>query len=328
MYMNGDSEPSWPWDVLVLAQAGIVTHAQARRAGFTERQISYRLSAGKWRRLHRGVYATFTGDVPRQARLWAAVLWAGKGAILSHETALEAEDLLGQPSREIHVTVPRDRRPAQGKPMPGVVVHRSDLAYSWTMAPAKLPRTPVEETVIDLAAAARTFDDAYSWVSRAFTDWHVRAYELRRALARRERFPRRAWLLDAIDDAADGAHFRIELRYVRDVERAHGLPEGTRQARRTIGDATHRKDTLYERYGIAVELDGITYHRNRRRQDQRRDNVNLAVDDIRTFRFDLVAVTAEACATAALVAAALRRNGWTGNPRPCREPGCVIRRDS
>ncbi|MGH3165608.1 MAG: type IV toxin-antitoxin system AbiEi family antitoxin domain-containing protein [Trebonia sp.] len=321
--MNADSDV--PWEVLVRVQAGVVTRAQAERAGFTERQIGYRLSSGRWQRIHRGVYATFTGVVPRQARLWAAVLWAGEDAILSHETALEAEELIGRPGRDIHVTVPRQRRPAQGQPMPGVIIHRSDLAYSWTKAPAKLPRTPVEEAVIDLAAAAPAFDDAYSWLSRAFTDWNVRAHELRAALDRRKRFPYRAWLQDAIDDAADGVHFRIELRYVRDVERAHGLPAGARQAQRTIRGQSHRKDSLYEPYGIAVELDGIAYHRGRRRQDQRRDNVNLAVDDIRTFRFDLVGVTVEACESAAMVASALRREGWTGTPRPCRKPGCAVR---
>jgi hypothetical protein len=36
-------------------------------------------------------------------------------------------------------------------------------------------------------------------------------------------------------------------------------------------------------------------------------------------------VTERACETAALVAAALRRNGWSGTSRPCRRAGCTLR---
>ena len=51
-------------------------------------------------------------------------------------------------------------------------------------------------------------------------------------------------------------------------------------------------------------------------------------DDTRTFRFGPVEVTELACESAALVAAALRRNGWPGKPRPCRRPACALRRES
>ena len=85
MFMNVHGESRSDWEALVSAQAGIATHVQARQAGFSDRQITYRLSSGKWQRVHRGVYATCTGPLPRAARLWAALLWAGEGAVLSHE---------------------------------------------------------------------------------------------------------------------------------------------------------------------------------------------------------------------------------------------------
>lgn len=312
------------WAFIVSAQCGIVTHGQARKAGFSEQQIEHRLERGRWRRLHRGVYATFTGRLPREARLWMAVLWAGEGAMLSHATAAELQGLTGESSREIHVTVPRGRRP-QGKPVRGVIVHRSDQSRCDGVAPWTLPRTLLEDTVLDLVAAAGTVEDAYSWLCRAVTRRDpVTIWELRAALDRRKRFPGRAWLNDALADAGEGAHFPLERRYARDVERAHGLPRATRQARRTIRGKAHRKDSWYEAYGVCVELDGITYHRGRQHQDRHRDNVNLAVDDVRTFRFDIVDLTEGACRTAALVAATLRRQGWKGSPRPCRRPGCTV----
>ena len=58
-------------------QAGVVSRQQALDAGFTEKAIEWRLRAGAWQRLHAGAYATFTGKLSREARLWAAVLRRG-----------------------------------------------------------------------------------------------------------------------------------------------------------------------------------------------------------------------------------------------------------
>jgi hypothetical protein len=148
---------------------------------------------------------------------------------------------------------------------------------------------------------------------------------LRDALADRSRFRWRAWLTEALADAEEGAYFPLERRYLRDVERAHGLPRAQRQSRRTINGKTHYKDNWYPEYGICVELDGVTYHPPEQVQaDQDRDNVNLAVDDARTYRFRLVDVTERACDSAAMVAASLRRHGWQGQPHPCCRPGCMV----
>ena len=80
-------------------QAGVVSRQQALDAGFTDKAIEWRLRSGAWRRLHRRVYATFTGDLSRDARLWAAVLRVGAGAVLSHETAAEIQHLTDRPSQ-------------------------------------------------------------------------------------------------------------------------------------------------------------------------------------------------------------------------------------
>ena len=188
-----------------------------------------------------------------------------------------------------------------------------------------MPRTRVEDTVLDLVAAAATFDDAYAWVSRAVAERLVTAGMLRAALDARKRMRWRAWLTDALTDAGDGAQFPLERRYLRDVERAHGLPKAKRQARSTVGGRTHYKDNLYEKYGICVEIDGPAYHRaDRIQKDKDRDNLNLALGDIKTHRFGPVGVTERVCETAALVATTLQRNGWQGSPRPCRRPNCSV----
>jgi hypothetical protein len=313
----------WFW--LMDEQHGVVERSQLQQHGIGRGSLEHRLESGQWRRLHWGVYAAFTGEVTRQAKLWAAVRRAGPGAVLSHETAAEVQGLVDRPSSQIHITVPSSRRPAQHRPIKGTVIHRSGHIHPQRLPPWQLPRTRIEDTVLDLVAAARTFDEAYGWISRGVSRELVTAGMLRDALASRRRFRWRAWLSEALTDAEEGIHFPLERRYARDVERAHGLPAARRQARRAIDGKAHYKDNWYAEYGIAVELDGAAYHPpEQARQDKRRDNVNLAADDARTYRFGLVDVTERACDSAAMVAASLRRNGWRGRPHPCRRPGCAV----
>ena len=247
--------------------------------------------------------------------------------MLSHETAAELHGLTDRPSRKINITVPHSRRPAQQGPIKSVVIHRSDVSRPQRLPEWQLPRTRVEDTVLDLVATSATFDDAYAWVSRAVADRLVTVGMLRAALDARKRMRWRGWLTDALTDADEGAQFPLERRYLRDVERAHGLPRAERQARSTIRGRTHYKDNLYGKYGICVEIDGRAYHRAERVQkDKDRDNLNLAAGGIQTFRFGPVNVTERACESAAMVAESLRRNGWEGQPHPCRRPGCMVGR--
>jgi hypothetical protein len=307
-------------------QAGIADRDQAMRAGFSRRQIAHRLRTGVWQRVYPGVYATFSGPLSREARLWAAVRWAGEGAMLSHQTAAEVQEVVDKPGGSIHITVPCRRRPGQLRPARGIVVHRSDQSQAEFVGPFKLPRTRIEDTVLDLVAAAPTFDHGYAWIGRAVSRKLVTVGRLREALSTRRRIRWRHWLTDALQESPNGLHSALELRYVRDVERAHGLPESQHQARRQIDGKVHYKDNLYADYQVAVEIDGPAYHQNKRVQaDKDRDNANLAVDDVKTFRFGPVAVTERVCETAAMVAVTLQRNGWKGSPRPCRRPGCAVR---
>jgi hypothetical protein len=247
--------------------------------------------------------------------------------MLSHETAAEVHGLVDKPSSSIHVTVPSRRRPAQLRSARGIVIHRSDQSQPQFPGPFKLPRTRVADTVLDLVAAAPSFEHAYSWIVRAVSRQLVTTQALRVAVACRSRTKWRKWLDDALADADKGIFSALELRYVHDVEQAHGLPRSVHQARRQIAGKAHYRDSWYVEYQVVVEVDGPLYHQNEQVQlDKDRDNRNLAADDVKTFRFGPVAVTERACETAGLVAATLQRNGWRGVPRPCRRAGCPIPR--
>lgn len=315
-----------PWDVLLTVQQGITSHTQALRAGFSRRQIEHKLTSGRWQRIYLGVYATFTGELTREAQLRAVVLRVGEGALLSHETAAELHKLITKPAKDIHVTVPGNRRPVQRNRLPGVIIHHTDRSLAQSLPVWQLPRTRVEDTILDLVAGSSSLDDAYAWISRGLSGKPVTAAMILDALNLRKKFPNRAWVKGALADAESGILFPLEFRYVRDVERAHGLPKPARQAGRVINGTRHKKDNLYEPYGVCVELDGLEYHWDKVVQDRHRDNVNLAEDDVRTFRFGWIDVTARSCDSAAMVANALRRGRWAGRPHPCRKPGCTVGR--
>ncbi len=315
-------EGDYRWLSLLNAQAGVVSRQQAQEAGWSEKAIDRRLRSGSWQRIQRGAYATFSGVPSREARLWAAVLRAGPGAALSHETAAEIHGLTDKSGSKIHVSVPAHRKPGQVEPIRGVVIHRGrGLVAEW-QPPWQLPRTSVEDTVLDLVGAARSFDDAYGWISAAVGRRLTTPELLGRALGARSRMRWREWVTAALEDAAEGVHSPLERRYVRGVERAHGLPVPRRQAKRRHGSGMRYLDNLYEEYGLCVELDGAAAHPAEGRwRDTRRDNEN-SIQGARTLRFGWPDVTEHRCRTAAEVGAILRRRGWAGTVRRCG-PTCT-----
>jgi len=314
------------WVMLLDVQCGVLDRSQARQVGFSDRQIQHRLRSNRWQQVYEGVYATFTGPLPREARLWAALRRVGEPAMLSHETAAEVHALIDRPaSQQIHITVPPRRRPIQNGTPRGVVIHRSTQSRPQLPIAWKLPRTLIEDTILDLVEAAPTFQTAYGWIARAVSRRFTTTSMLRTALATRRRVRYRGELAVALGETDDGIQSGLELRYARDVERAHGLPSAQRQSRREIAGKPHYKDNWYAEYRVCVELDGPTFHRDEQVwKDKRRDNLNLAEDGAQTFRFGPVEVTELACESAAMVAATLRRNGWKGAQRHCRRPGCIV----
>jgi hypothetical protein len=90
-----------------------------------------------------------------------------------------------------------------------VVIHRSrGLVAEW-QPPWHLPRTTVEDTVLDLIAAARTFDDAYGWISAAVGRRLSTPELLGKALAARSRMRWRGWVTAALHDAAGASTRRL-----------------------------------------------------------------------------------------------------------------------
>jgi hypothetical protein len=276
--------------------------------------IAGRIDSGRWQRLHRGVFAVFSGPVPRDALLWGAVLRAGDRAVLSHHTAAELWKLSDAPLDPVHVSVPRETGMLD---IPGLVVHYSSRLPQ-ARHPARLPpQTRIEDTVLDLIELARTAEDAVAWPIKACQRRLTTPERITGALEERHRVRWRGDVRDAIAVARVGVHSPLELRYFRDVERRHGLVPGNRQVLVTRGTARQYLDVRYSDYGVVVELDGVLAHSpDNRKQDARRDNANT-LDGYQTLRYSWVPVAYHACETARQVFELLRRNGYCGTLRRC-----------
>jgi hypothetical protein len=300
-------------------QAGVVSRKQALRSGLTPGAIDAKVKSGWWPQVHPGVYATFTGPITREARLWAAVLYAGQGAHLTHETAAEIGRLMDGRSSEINVTIPASRRVAAPN---GIVIHTSSFKPMIWTPPGVPPYTLAEQTVIDLVQSAATKDDVIALITNGFNRRLLEENLLLAVMETRQRLRWREELREIIPLAAGGAHSVLEYHHDKYVQRAHGLPEPVKQAKFRKPDGTNGyRDRYYPDYGgLVIELDGKRFHPDDQRQrDQERDNYAAVTGT--TLRYGWTDVTRKKCETARQEAAALRHRGWTGTLKPC-SPGC------
>ena len=309
-------------DRLAQIQHGVLSAHQAISGGMSRDQIRTPVRTGRWRPLHYGVYATFTGVPSREALLWAAVLRAGSGALLSYETAAELQKLADWASSQIHVTIPGRRRIAA---ISGAVVHhavRAEQAAHPTNLP---PRTRIEETVLDLAQAAATVEQACGWITRGIGRRLTTQQKLRRAFERRQRIRFRAEITELLSEEMAGVHSALEYRYVKWVELPHGLPRGRRQAPESSDGRRVYRDVLYDGYNLIVELDGRAAHPGDTRwNDIRRDNAAAASGRM-TLRYGWYDLQAP-CLVADEVYRALRLAGPV-SAKPC-SPQCPVTRTS
>jgi hypothetical protein len=309
-------------DDLLDQQCGVIARWQAHLCGLDPAVIDGQLRTGRWQTLYRAVYATFTGTPSRQSLLWAAVLRCGPTGVLSYHTAAELDGLTDRAAAVIHVTISNRKRfvisgAERQSGVPPIAVHRSSRIESAAHPTRLPPRTRIEETALDLTQIAASLDQAVGWLASACGRRLTRPDLLRAAIESRERFRWRADLAAALDEIGNGAHSALEFRYVRDVERRHGLPTAIRQARLVAGSRIRYLDNLYAEVGVAVELDGQVAHPVEARwRDIHRDNA-LSHAGLVTLRYSWSDVTIRSCQTAEEISGVLRARGWLGQLTRC-----------
>jgi hypothetical protein len=268
---------------------------------------------GHWQRLERSVYFTSAEDPSWTSLAWAGVLLGGHQARVGGSAAGFLHGLLEAPPKPITVLVPSDQVTRSRYPWR---FRREGDGIRDARSPGSPPRTTVEDTVLDLCDDG-TAGQAIGWVTQAVQSRRTTVGQLRRALQRRRRSHHRQLLEDLLGDVAAGVESPLELRYLRDVERPHGLPRADRQ---NYGRNPFRRDVVYLPFRLVVELDGRLGHEGMGRfRDMWRDNVTTVGGEL-TLRYGLLDIAERPCVVAQQVGTVLHRQGWAGPFTRC--PHC------
>ncbi len=154
---------------LLSIQAGVISREQALARGMSRDAVDHRLRTRRWRPLHPRVYLVDGHRYNDEARVRAAVLWAGAGAVLCGTAAAWWHGMTDEPPATVAVTVPRRRCP---RPRPGVDVRCGELAPVDVQHRRGLlvtaPPLAVLEAAVELGASAgaELFDRALQrWVA-------------------------------------------------------------------------------------------------------------------------------------------------------------------
>ncbi|WP_051343077.1 hypothetical protein [Pseudonocardia spinosispora] len=311
------------WRRLLAAQHNVVETGQLRAHTVSRQAIRSHIRGGRWQAVIPRVYATFTGPLPREAQVAAALLYAGPAVLLSHQTAAELWGMRRPEPGPVHVTVPYHCSAVSQPPV--VTVHRS-RAFQHIAVDGSPPVTSRADTVIDLAVAELSPREAQRTLSEFVTSKRVVVDQIARRLEERPPRRYRKALEEALDRLRTGVESVLEERYAVEVEVAHGLPGARRQAPFLVDGRTLFEDAVYDHIGVplTVRLDGRTHlEPDVARRDRRRGNAaELAGRSRLVFGWD--ELERDACGAAREVASVLHRGGWHGPVRAC--PQCPGRR--
>lgn len=297
-----------------------MSRAQAIGLGLSDAAIRAQLLARRWQGVYPGIYATFTGKLSDRARVWAAILYAGEGAVASHRTAQWLQGMTDAAPRVIDVMVPASRRVVA---QPGLRIRTSKDLPANRHPVRSPPQTRVEETVLDLIDEATSPEAVIDVVIAACQRGATTASRISRAAARRRRLRWRRLLGEILSDVRDGALSPLERRWRRDVEVAHRLPRGERNRPEQQGRRRRYRDVRYRPWNTVVELDGRAVHPDgEAHRDMERDN-ELAVEGASHLRYGWRDVAGRPCHCAGQLAKVLTLRGWRGTPRACG-PDCGI----
>jgi len=304
-------------NVQALSQFGLLTRQQLLSHGVSARFVEWRLSSKRWVAVFPGVYLTSPGRNDWSVRSMAAVLHVDEDAVLSHASAAFSYGLRRSPPDRVEILIPHERRVREPE---GIRIQRCRGLARRIDDRAMPGLTTVEHTVLDLAADG-TADEAVALAAHACQKgltWDERLLDV---LESRRRHRWMSLLREALGDIGDGAQSTLEVRYVRDVERPHGLPKGRLQ--QPTGNGRRHHDVGYDKEKVLIELDGLAFHSTptARITDGRRERATV-IDGWATFRAFWPDVVDTPCGLAWDVGALLSSRGWRGSPTRCRRRGC------
>jgi very-short-patch-repair endonuclease len=300
---------------LAEVQADVVTREQVLGLGLSRHVIERLLVTDRWRAVARGIYHTLPAELRWHSLAWAGVLIGGGQARMGPRASAYLYQLLDVAPMPIDILVPTNRYTQRSGPW---AFHRERTGARRPESRGALPRLSVEDTVLDLCASSGD-GEAMALLAAAVQRRLTTPARLVKSMSHRSRQRHRRMIADVLSDVEQGAESRLELSYLRLVERPHELPKGERQKRRQ--GLQYVSDVGYDEYALLIELDGRLGHQGADRfRDMERDN-RFAVVSWTTLRYGWFDVVERPCAVARQVAEVLTMRGWPGPATPC--PRCL-----
>jgi very-short-patch-repair endonuclease len=262
---------------LAARQYGVVTRGQLHTLGYSDDAIDRGIAGGRLHAWHRSVFAVGHQRLSPHGLCMAAVLFRGRSALISHQSAIWLWGLEAKLEIPVHVSV-RWRGHAQD----AIGLHHCPALRDEDVAETeRLPVTAVPRTLLDYAA------DAKRW-------------RLERAIDKADRLG----MLDLaavgrLTDEVRGHRGRGPLRRAMVIYTEKGFTRsgGEKRMLAALADAGVRRpavNNLIEGYELdffwgperlAIELDSWEHHRSGRSfEEDRERQENLAMAGIETIR--------------------------------------------
>ncbi|MGH2726094.1 MAG: type IV toxin-antitoxin system AbiEi family antitoxin domain-containing protein [Actinomycetota bacterium] len=261
---------------IAAAQHGVLSARQAASVGYSRHAVQRLVVSGAWTRVRPSVYALWIPAKREELwhhRIYAAALWLGKRAAVSHRAAGLRWVLDGIDAAPIEFTTTGDHRSVEA----GLIVHRvGSLRADEVVSRGGLSVTSVARTLVDLSAVIGPLRLEMAMES-ALRRRLVTADQIQIAIDRAGRTSRgknvlRSLLKGHPSSPTESALETLVWRLLRNA----GLPLPVRQ--HEVRDAQRRVvarvDFAYPRALIAIEADGHQFHSSRRdwSRDRARQN--------------------------------------------------------
>lgn len=291
-------------------QGGLLGLKQLYALGFTRWEVEAERRAGVWSRLGRQSVSVAPGDA-QQREWWRALLEVSPSAVLDGISALVASGLRHVEEDAVHVAVPKSGRPRRCK---DVQVHETRRYEQAAVLRDGVPRMRPATAAVHAALWARTDRQAALYVIAAAQQRLFTADELLVEIDKIRRHARRKLLQGLHLDVLGG----IEAMGERDFARLcaeRGFPVPSRQVTRRTSAGRVVFDTVWDDFGLTVEIDGIQHLELEAWFADALKQNEASMSGHTVLRVPSVALRVAPAPFMDQVAAALRRGGWIGRRR-------------
>jgi hypothetical protein len=234
----------------------VASRPQLLALGTSKHLIDRQVTSGRWRRVHRAVFAPAAACLTDHGRLLAGVLACGDGALASHSSAAWLWGLLHDDLDEPDVSVFGGRGPQPR----GVSVHRVKLPAQRSVR-SGIPVVNPLRAMLDLAVMANDETLALAFdrgvASRLFTPAAMQAELDRWSHVRREGLGRLRAVVKEVSGVSVRSPSVLQNVFARVVARA-GLPPPVAEV--PVLSGRYRLDFAYPDVMLAFEIDSREHH--------------------------------------------------------------------